>query len=62
MKKRKNGRNDSKGRWRSRVTLAYDTCEVKTAYDTKEDALQKGMKSYQCQFCGKWHRTSIKKR
>ena len=62
MRKRKNGKNKSKGQWDPRDTLAYDSCEVKAAYDSKEDATQKGMKTYQCQFCGKWHKTSIKKR
>ncbi len=62
MRKKKNGKNYSKGGWSNRETLAYDTCEMKTGYDSKEDAEQKGMKCYQCPFCGKWHKTSLKKR
>lgn len=62
MKTRKNKKNESKADWLSRDTLAYNTCEKKASYDSKAAADQKGMKCYQCPFCGKWHRTSIKKR
>jgi len=58
MRKKKNSKNN----WPKRETLAYDTCEMKTDYDSKEDADQKGMRSYQCPFCGKWHKTSLKNR
>lgn len=63
MKKRKNGRNDSKSVFESScVTHAYKTCESKRGYDSKADATQKGMSCYQCPFCDKWHKTSLKKR
>jgi len=63
MRKRKNGRNDSKSNFESSgVVQAYNTCEKKTAYDSKAEADQKGMRCYQCPFCGKWHKTSLKKR
>ena len=63
MKKRKNGRNNSKGVFPPQSTMiAYNTCEKKIGYDSKEEAYQKGMKCYQCPFCGRWHRASIKNR
>ncbi len=32
-------------------------CLDKKAFETKEDAFQKGQSSYQCKHCGKWHRS-----
>lgn len=37
--------------------LKWKACERKRAYDTKEDAFQKGQQSYLCRYCGKWHRS-----
>lgn len=63
MRKRKNGRSNSTSNFESSNTiLAYNTCERKASYDSREEANQIGMKCYQCPFCGKWHRTSTKKR
>lgn len=32
-------------------------CESKRAYDTEEEAYQKGQTTYRCRYCGKWHRS-----
>ncbi len=32
-------------------------CERKAAYETREEAYQKGQESYHCPYCGKWHRS-----
>ncbi len=33
-------------------------CEDKVAFETEEEAFQKGQKTYKCNYCGKWHRSS----
>lgn len=32
-------------------------CESKVAYDTEQEAYQKGQTVYHCRYCGKWHRS-----
>lgn len=32
-------------------------CTSKKSYDTKEEAFQKGQKTYKCKYCGKFHRS-----
>lgn len=44
-----------------KVNSRYRACGRKQAYDNKEAAYQKGQDSYECPFCGKWHRKSITK-
>jgi hypothetical protein len=38
---------------RSKVKM----CLSKRAYNTKEAAMQKSQRVYQCKHCGKWHRS-----
>jgi len=33
-------------------------CTNKRKFNTPEEASQKGMNTYECPHCGKWHRTS----
>jgi hypothetical protein len=40
------------------VAKEVTTCKSKRAWDTAEEAAQKGMKVYQCQYCNKFHRAS----
>lgn len=37
------------------------SCTRKRAFDTREDAVQKGSVPYRCHYCGKWHRATDKK-
>lgn len=37
------------------------SCERKVRFDT-EPAFKPGMKSYECKFCGGWHRASLRDR
>lgn len=46
---------------KTHLVIKYNACGRKKAFDNKEDAYQKGQDSYECYYCGKWHRTSIKK-
>jgi hypothetical protein len=39
----------------------FNSCVMKRAYATEQDAYQKGMTSYFCSLCGNWHRASLKK-
>lgn len=35
-------------------------CLYKKAWNSPEEAVQKGQAVYHCEYCGKWHRTSKK--
>jgi len=37
--------------------LKRRSCTAKRAFDTPEQAYQKGQQVYQCPFCGKYHRS-----
>lgn len=47
------------------VTLAEHNCRIKTAFETRKEAVKKcalkGMRPYNCNICGKWHITTQKK-
>ena len=38
--------------------IEYRMCGKKRAYDTPEEAYQKGQEAYKCPICGKYHRTT----
>ena len=46
---------------KAHLQVKWNACWRKKAYNTKEDSIQKGQDSYECFYCNKWHRTSIKK-
>jgi len=37
----------------------HRACDRKVGFDSEEEAAQKGMTTYRCGYCHKWHRASI---
>jgi hypothetical protein len=46
---------------KAHLSIKYNMCGRKKAFDNKKDAYQKGQESYECICCGKWHRASVRK-
>ena len=45
----------------SQLSIQARMCNMKMAYDTREDALGPTVRVYRCPFCRKWHKTHLKK-
>ena len=47
---------------KAHLVIQNNACGRKKSFDTKDEAYQKGQISYECWYCGKFHRASAKKK
>lgn len=47
----------SQSRKAQRSRIRARSCENKKAFESADEARQKGQDIYKCRHCGKWHRT-----
>jgi hypothetical protein len=50
-------KESKKAQRKARKAHGKSVCEKKKAYETREEAHQKGQEVYKCKFCKKWHRS-----
>lgn len=57
MKKGPRMANKYKGMSQVAAYRRWRACDRKVAYNTEEEAFQKGQAVYRCRYCGKFHRS-----